>query len=54
MSVLVEEVSVLKQKVKWYAENQLMLDKDIEIIKVKDDQIKILENRISSLQVTAC
>ena len=41
----------MKQKLKWYAENQSMLDKDVEIIRAKDGQIGMLEKRIAQLQV---
>ena len=49
--MLVEQVATMKQKLKWYAENQSMLDKDVEIIRAKDGQIGMLEKRIAQLQV---
>ena len=49
--MLVDQVAAMKQKLKWYAENQSMLDKDVEIIRAKDGQIGMLEKRIAQLQV---
>ena len=48
-SDLEREVARLEKKVKWYAENQQLLDKDQAIIRQKDEEIKRLKNKVSLL-----
>ena len=48
-SDLEREVARLEKKVKWYAENQQLLDKDQVTIRQKDDEIKRLKNKVSLL-----
>ena len=45
-----EELEKLNRKLKWYAENQELLDKGIKTIKTKDEEIQKLKGRIEELQ----
>lgn len=45
-----KEIEKLNKKLKWYAENQMLLDKDAEIIKKKDDEIRKLRLKLQELQ----
>ena len=45
------EVGGLKKKLKWYAENQDLLDKDVVILRQKDDEIKELRVKLQELQL---
>ena len=49
--LLINEVASLKQRVKWYAENQALLDEDAETMKAKDEEIKNLKDRVRTLMV---
>lgn len=44
------DIERLNHKVKWYAENQEMLDRDIIKIKLKDQEIKELKDTIERLR----
>lgn len=44
-----KEMESLKKKLKWYAENQQMLDKDAVALKEKDEEIKELRFKLSNL-----
>ncbi len=46
------EVSRLMGKLEWYAENQVQLDKDSELMKAKDKEISTLKETIASLEQT--
>jgi hypothetical protein len=39
----------LRKKLKWYAENQQLLDKDAALLKQKDEEIKQLKLRLEDL-----
>lgn len=45
-----EEIEKLKRKLKWYAENQEILDKSARQLKKKDDDIHKYKMRIEELQ----
>ena len=45
-----EEVERLTRKLKWYAENQELLDKSTRTIRSKDEEIHKLKLRIEELQ----
>ncbi|XP_070189405.1 centrosomal protein of 162 kDa-like [Littorina saxatilis] len=45
-----EEVDRLKRKLKWYAENQELLDKSSRTIKAKEEEVQRLKLRIEELQ----
>ncbi|XP_033113259.1 centrosomal protein of 162 kDa-like [Anneissia japonica] len=42
------EVDKLKKKLKWYAENQDLLDKDYQSLKEKDEQLKMLRDELEN------
>lgn len=44
-----EEVERLNRKLKWYAENQQLLDHDADLIKHKDEEIKSLKDRLDNI-----
>ncbi len=44
-----KEIERLNRKLKWYAQNQELLDKDTEIMKKKDDEIKQLKEKLDSV-----
>jgi protein QN1 len=44
------EIERLNRKLKWYAENQEILDRDLVKIKVKDQEIKELKNTVERLK----
>lgn len=44
------EVERLTKKLKWYAENQELLDKDVICLKQKEEEITRLKMRIEQLQ----
>lgn len=48
-----EEIARLERKLKWYAENQEMLDRDALALKRKDEEIQELRETVSSLQKQA-
>ena len=48
-SELQKENERLHKKVKWYAENQELLDKDKHVIAAKDDEIKRLKVKVNAL-----
>ena len=43
------EVESLRQKLKWYAENQQLLDKDAIMMKQKDEEIARLKSKLDDL-----
>ena len=45
-----EEVEKLQRKLKWYAQNQDLLDQDLETIQKKDAEIKTLKERLTNTQ----
>ena len=44
------QIKKLEKKLKWYAENQDLLDKDLQVIKKKDEEIRKLKVQLESLQ----
>ena len=45
-----EEIERLQRKIRWYAENQELLDKDSAIMAKKDDEIKRLKIRLEQIE----
>ncbi|XP_062604836.1 centrosomal protein of 162 kDa-like [Saccostrea cucullata] len=45
-----EEIERLNKKLKWYAENQKMLDQDTKKMKAKEEEITKPKSRIQELQ----
>jgi len=45
-----KEIDRLKNKLRWYAENQELLDKDATKLKDKDEEIRKLKLKVESLQ----
>ena len=46
---LTKENERLQKKLKWYAENQQLLDRDKHVIAAKDDEIKRLKVKVNAL-----
>lgn len=44
------EVSSLKCKLEWYAENQRLLDKDCELLRSKEEEVASLRDKLASLE----
>ncbi len=44
------EIERLNRKLKWYAENQELLDKDSDLLRKKDADIKELQEKVEFLQ----
>ena len=44
------EMEKLQRKLKWYAENQDLLDKDSNLLRKKDAEIKELNEKVEFLQ----
>ncbi len=45
-----KEIDVLRKKLKWYSENQQMLDKDVVLLKAKNEEIKQLKATLELLE----
>lgn len=45
-----EEVDRLNRKLKWYGENQKLLDQDAKKLKAREEEISKLKSRIQDLQ----
>lgn len=45
-----EEVDRLNRKLKWYGENQKLLDQDAKKLKAREEEISKLKTRIQELQ----
>lgn len=46
-----EEVSSIKCKLEWYAENQCLLDKDCELLRSKEQEVASLKEKLASLEM---
>lgn len=46
-----KELNGQKKKLKWYAENQQLLDKDVMTLQQKDNEIKELRTKLQELQL---
>lgn len=49
-----EEIDRLSRKLKWYAENQKLLDQDAKKLKSRDEEISKLKSRIQDFQTEVC
>lgn len=45
-----KDMEAMRKKLKWYAENQQMLDKDVVLLKAKNEEIKQLKTTLESLE----
>ena len=45
-----KEIERLNRKIQWYVENQQLLDKDVDILKEKDNEIRRLKVKMDNLQ----
>jgi len=45
-----KEIEVVQKKLKWYAENQQLLDKDAALLKQKDAEIAQLSDKLQQLR----
>ena len=43
-------MDAMKKKLKWYAENQQLLDKDAALLKAKNEEVKQLKTTLASLE----
>ncbi len=49
-----QEVERLSRKLKWYAENQQLLDKDSDELREKNLEIKALKEKVEFLESEVC
>lgn len=45
-----KEIERLNRKIQWYGENQQLLDRDLNALKEKDNEIRRLKVKIENLQ----
>ena len=45
-----KEIERLNRKIQWYGENQQLLDRDVNALKEKDNEIRRLNVKLESLQ----
>ena len=45
-----KEIERLNRKIQWYGENQQLLDRDVNALKEKDNEIRRLKVKIENLQ----
>jgi len=49
-----KEIERLNRKIQWYVENQQLLDKDVDVLKEKDNEIRRLKVTLDNLQSEVC